>query len=279
MSAELISILLVLIGAIISFYGSIVGFGGGIFMVPILVTFFNFPMDIAAGTAMISLFPSTLLSTLLNKRQGHVDFKMGLLLELPTTIGVILGSLLLTFLAANGYLSILETLFAIMILSLGISFFFKQDQKSTHAKGLFYKLNKLKPGFIIKNRKNHIAYRISLYMNLIFGLSAGALAGLFGVGGGFLKTPIMYKVFKIPAKIAAATALFMITMTSLIGSASHYWQGHIIWQKAWPVALGFSIGAAIGYKVNAHIKEKSIAKMIGFSLIAAALMMFINFML
>src|SRR5699024_6177363 len=104
---------------------------------------------------------------------------------------------------------------------------------------------------------------------LFFGLVSGALAGLFGVGGGFMKTPIMLKVFKIPAKIAAATALFMIIITSVTGSVMHTLQGHILFEKSWPVALGFSLGAIIGYKVNTQISDSFLERLIGVSLITA----------
>lgn len=269
---------LIIIGLCISLFGSIVGFGGGIFMVPILVSVFGFGLDIAAGTAMISLLPSSLISTILNRKKGQVDFRMGILLEIPTIVGVILGSFILTYFTTSGNLLILEIFFALMIFLLGMSFFFGKRNKGSR-QGIFYKLNKLKPRFIIKNPKNFVAYRVSLIMATFFGLMAGSLAGLFGVGGGFMKTPIMLKVFEIPAKIATGTALFMIVITSITGSIMHYSQGHVMIEKAWPVVLGFTIGAFAGYFVNTHLRESVLEKLIGFSLLAAAVMMFVRFVI
>lgn len=269
--------LLILIGLLISLFGSIVGFGGGIFMVPILVSVFGFGLDEAAGTAMISLVPSSIISTFLNRRKGQVDFRVGILLEIPTMIGVVLGSLVLTYFATSGKLIYLEYVFVAMILFLGISFFSKKNENKNPKEGFIYKLNKQKPAFVIKNSMNFVAYRISVYMALFFGLIAGALAGLFGVGGGFMKTPIMLKVFKIPAKIAAGTALFMIVITSITGTIMHSTQGHINLEKSWPVVLGFTLGAILGYKLNTHIKNEIIEKLIGVSLVTAGLMMVLKF--
>ncbi|HLS30877.1 MAG TPA: sulfite exporter TauE/SafE family protein [Flavobacteriaceae bacterium] len=277
MSADALIPLLVLIGLLISLYGSIVGFGGGIFMVPILVSVFGYGLDVAAGTAMISLVPSSIISTYLNRKKGQVDFKMGILLEVPTIAGVVLGSLILTYFSATGKLLYLEVFFALMILVLGSTFFIGKDTDKPKKEGFFYKLNKQKPALVIKNHLNFVAYRISLVMALFFGLVSGALAGLFGVGGGFMKTPIMLKVFKIPVKIAAATALFMIVITSISGSIMHGLQGHILIAKAWPVALGFTLGAIIGYKVNTHLNEAFLEKLIGVSLVSAGLMMILKF--
>ncbi|MDN6280495.1 MAG: sulfite exporter TauE/SafE family protein [Psychroflexus sp.] len=274
-SEILIPILLICISLLISLFGSIVGFGGGIFMVPILITVFNFKLDVAVGAAMISLIPSSLVSTYLNRKDGNVDFKMGILLEIPTMVGVVLGSFLLSYISAKR----LEVLFAAMVIFLGITFFIKKRKNDNEEQGVFYRLNKLKPRFIIKNSENFVAYRVSLYMALFFGMISGTLAGLFGVGGGFMKTPIMLKVFKIPAKIAAATALFMIVITSITGSISHAYQGHIVLNKAWPVLVGFTLGALAGHQVNTRIEASTLEKMIGFALIAAGLMMVSNFVM
>ena len=58
------------------------------------------------------------------------------------------------------------------------------------------------------------------YEATLFGLVSGLIAGLFGIGGGFIKGPLMVLGFGIPARIAAPTALFMIVITSAVGSTS-----------------------------------------------------------
>lgn len=274
MSPELVIILLIVISSVISLYGSLVGFGGGIFMVPILLTFFNYPLQLAVGTCMISLVGSAFISTYFNKKNSFVDFKMGIILEIPTMIGVIVGSLLLSYIAADK----LEYLFAAMVFFLGLSFFVKFNNKDEKKEGFFTKLNKLKPRMIIKNHKNFVAYRVSLVMLVFFGSVSGILAGLFGVGGGFMKTPIMLKVFKIPPKIATATALFMIVITSVTGSVSHYLQGHIDFHRSWPVILGFALGALGGNTINTNLKDKTLENMIGGGLLIAAIVMTANFL-
>jgi uncharacterized membrane protein YfcA len=273
MSPEFVIILLIIISSIISLYGSLVGFGGGIFMVPILITFFHYPLHLAVGTCMISLVGSALISTYFNRKDSFVDFKMGILLEIPTMIGVVAGSLMLTYIAAGK----LEYLFASMVFFLGLSFFIKINNQHKNKISFFSKLNMLKPSMVIKNHKNFVAYRVSLVMLMFFGSISGILAGLFGVGGGFMKTPIMLKVFKIPPKIATATALFMIVITSITGSVTHYLQGHIDLHKSWPVILGFAIGAFGGKKINAHLQDKTLEKMIGSGLLIAAIVMIANF--
>ncbi|WP_417431620.1 sulfite exporter TauE/SafE family protein [Halpernia sp.] len=274
MSPEILLILLIFVSFVISLYGSLVGFGGGIFMVPILITIFHYPLHLAVGSCMISLVGSALISTYYNRKNSHVDFKMGILLEIPTMIGVVVGSLLLSYIAAEK----LEYLFAVMVFLLGLSFFIKFKKRDENKESFFSTLNKVKPRMVIKNHKNFVAYRVSVLMVIFFGSASGILAGLFGVGGGFMKTPIMLKVFKIPPKIATATALFMIIITGITGSVSHYLQGHIEFTKAWPVMLGFALGALGSKQINTHLKDKTLEKMIGGGLLVAAIVMTANFL-
>ncbi|WP_339811973.1 sulfite exporter TauE/SafE family protein [uncultured Imperialibacter sp.] len=267
-------VLIILISFIVSAFGNLIGFGGGIFMVPILVTIFYYPLAIAVGSVMFSLIFSSLAATYFHRKGGHVDFKMGILLELPTMLGVVLGSFLLAYISAHR----LEILFSVLVLLLGVSFWLKKEGSDQDSKsGLFYRMNQWRPSFLIENKAHHIAYRASIWMITFFGLMAGTLAGLFGIGGGFLKTPIMLKIFKMPVKIATATAMFMIIITSITGSASHYMQGHIVLSQAWPVLLGFTSGSIASHKLNIGINPEVIEKLIGLGLVLAALVMMANF--
>lgn len=270
----IITLILILISFTISMFGSVVGFGGGIFMIPILITVFSYPLTTAVGSVMISLLPSSLISTFLNRKEGYVDFKMGILLEIPTILGVFVGVLLLSYITAQH----LEIIFAVLVLLLGFSFFIKHNEdRKDH--GFFYNLNTLKPRYIIKNHNNHVAYRFSAWMVLLFGLMAGTLAGLFGIGGGFLKTPIMLRVFRMPAKIATATALFMIVITSTTGSISHYALDHIHLMSAWPIMLGFATGALGGQRLNLSLNSDTLEKLIGMGLVLAGLVMMTKFII
>src|SRR5690606_33316843 len=156
----IVNFLIIAIGIIISLYGSLVGFGGGIFMVPILVTVFHYELPVAVGAVMVSLIPSTLISTYLHRKECNVDFKMGMMLEIPTVIGVIIGSLLLGFLPAKQ----LEIFFSFLVFILGLSFILKKNNKDNPKSSVFYKLNFLPPRLIIKNHKHFSAYRISIWM-------------------------------------------------------------------------------------------------------------------
>ena len=264
-------IVIILAGILISAFGTIVGFGGGVFMIPLLVIGFHVPLNIAVGSVLIALFPSAFISTVYNWRKKLIDFKTGLLLEAPTVLGTVIGSYLSVIIP----IFILEWIFGIFVIYLGINFILKSYDKNKKdvKKTLFYKLNKIGPA-IIRRTQNH-AYRVSFLMVFIFGMIAGTMAGLFGVGGGFLKVPIMVGVFSIPTQIASATGLFMIMITSLTGSISHFFLGNVHFGYAIPVVIGFVGGAFIGNSISTKIDEHFLKRLIGVGLSLSGLVFLI----
>lgn len=254
-----------------SAYGALVGFGGGVFIIPILVLVFGYPIQYAVGAVVFSLIPSSLITTLLNNKERHVDYATGSILELPTMIGVVIGSSLVAILPKTQ----LEYVFVIAISAVGFSFF-RRKGKNLNQNSFWQRLNAHQPAFIKKDSSGRNLYRVNYLLAASFGLLSGCLAGLLGVGGGFLKTPIMIKIFKIPVKIAAGTALFMILITSVTSTVSHYWLGHILWPYTFPVIIGFVTGPFVAYKAKKHLSSLHLEKLVGISLILAALIMLFN---
>ncbi len=240
-------------------------------MIPLLVIGFNVPLNIAVGSVLVALFPSALISSVYNWRKKLIDFKTGLLLEVPTAFGTVLGSYLSVIIP----IFLLELVFGIFIIYLGV--YFIKGSYNTHPKNirdtLFYKINKIGPAIIRKT--NYGAYRVSFMMALAFGIIAGTMAGLFGIGGGFLKVPIMIGIFSTPTQIASATGLFMIVITSFTGSISHYFLGNIHFGYAVPVVIGFVIGAFLGNSLSTKANEHILKRMIGGGLSVSGLVFLI----
>ncbi len=257
-------LLITICGILVSAFGTVVGFGGGVFMIPILVIFFHVPIKFAISSVLLALLPGSLISSVFNAKQKKIDYKGGIILEVPTIIGTILGSYLTAVLPTF----IIEIIFALFISLVGIyNIYTSHSDEQKHKKSIFYKLNKIGPGI---ERNSHFGiYRMSYLLTLVFGLIAGMLAGLLGIGGGFLKTPIMVNVFNIPPFVASATALFMIVFTSATGSASHYILGNLYFTNALPVVIGFIFGAFIGNSINVRISEIILRTLIGVGLLLA----------
>lgn len=262
-------LLIFLIAAGVSAFGTLVGFGGGVFMVPILILLFGVPIQLAIGSVIVALFPSALISTFYNVRKDSIDFLVGLLLEGPTIIGTIIGAWLTTYLPTRQ----IEILFSILVIWTGIAMFRRNNQSTQPKFSLFKRLNNLPPRLLRRTSKG--VYQMSGITVTLFGLISGIVAGLFGIGGGFIKGPLMVLGFGMPARIAAPTALFMIVITSAVGSVSHYWLGHLQWEIGLLVTLAFISGSLLGNRMTRTIPERRLVKAIGLGLIAAGIAMVI----
>jgi len=259
--------LIVLISVFVSAFGSIVGFGGGVFMIPVLVIVFNYPIKFAIGCVVVSLLPASIISSLFNANKKSIDYRAALILEIPTIIGTVFGAYLTNVLPVKA----VEILFSIIVGLIGIRIISKAKEiKRKLSKDSFlYKLNSIGPSVIRKTKFG--VYKINLFLSSCFGLLSGSIAGFLGIGGGFLKVPIMTEVFMMPVFTASSTALFMIFFTSLTGSVSHYFLGHVDLYNAFPVVLGFSAGAFAGNLLNTKITERTLKIMIGAALIFASM--------
>lgn len=126
-------------------------------------------------------------------------------------------------------------------------------------------------GPVFQREHNGATYAVSAGAALFFGGVSGVVAGLFGIGGGFLKTPIMVRVFRMPAKVAVATALFMIVFTSATSICSHWALGHIELTHGIPVVIGFIFGAVLGNLFKGRISDHHIERHIAIGLLLAAI--------
>lgn len=251
----------------VSAFGTIVGFGGGVFMVPILVLIFHIPIQLAIGCVILALFPSALISTVHNFKRGLIDFPVGVLLEIPTVAGTVLGAWLTSYLPTWQ----LEILFSVLVVFTGWTMLRQGGAGSSPRLLIFKKLNDLPPRMV--RRTANGTYAIGGVTVTSFGLLSGMIAGLFGIGGGFIKGPLMVLGFGMPARVAAPTALFMIVITSAVGSVSHYLLGHIQWEVGLFLVLAFTLGSLFGNRKAGSITEKNLFQFIAWGLIAAGLSM------
>lgn len=254
---------LILVCGLASLLGSLAGFGGGIFVIPVMVMGFNIPIEVAIGVTAISLFPSSLVSTLANWRNKHIDFKVVGWLTPPTVLGAYLGANLTSFFPTRP----METIFSLFLIFLSwrMSKPVKIGEPTTPLSILFAKLNNFAPH--LKDRP----YRVGLWASSVFGTCAGIVAGLFGIGGGILVTPMMLKIFKVPLRTATGTSLAMIVITSFVSGWTHFSLKHYEPEVLTPSFIGFLGGALIGVWMGFKFKDQLIARMISVSILMAGI--------
>ncbi|GAA4442266.1 sulfite exporter TauE/SafE family protein [Pontibacter saemangeumensis] len=269
-------IVLFIVGVAVSAFGVTVGFGGGVFLVPILILFFGYNIEVAIGSSMAAMVPAALIASFFNSRNHSIDYLVGALLQLPAMAGTVLGA----YLVASLPVQELQMVFALFVLVVGITLLLPHTQQPPRHTGLMYLVRYVPTTFIRKNKASHLAYRLNGGLVSVFGFVSGTVAGLFGIGGGFLQIPIMTRLFRIPAKVATSTSLFILVVTSFTGFISHFLIGNVLWSRSLPVVLSFTVGSLLASLFKKENQPGyNLEKLIAIGLLLAGIGVLLNLML
>jgi uncharacterized membrane protein YfcA len=113
----------------------------------------------------------------------------------------------------------------------------------------------------------------------VAGVGTGFLAGLLGVGGGFLIVPALVLVTRMGVHRAVATSLLVITLIGAAGAATAVWQGRVDWSVLAPFAVGGGlamIGArSVAQRVAGPALQRAFAAsiiVVGVAMLAASVL-------
>ncbi len=209
----------------VGLFGAYLGLGGGLLVVPFLTLLLGLPAKVAVGTSLLTVITTSTGAAQEYLKSGRADVRLGIVLELFTTLGALAGGLAAAFLAE-------KTIFIFFGLLLVLVAFQMLRSKE-------------KPDF------NHTA-STGEYKNWGWGAGvsslAGVLSGVLGVGGGVIKIPAMNLIMKVPLSVAFATSNLMIGVTAAAGALVYFSRGDVDLQTAAPLVLGTALGALIGAK-------------------------------
>ena len=121
----LIYFFLVIVGLFAGLIGSTIGIGGGILIVPILSLAMKIPIHTAIGTSIIAVLATSVASSRRFIKKEITNIPLGMVLEIPTTFGAILGSLSVAYIKSN----ILFAIFGIFVFIAGLFTFLKNRSK------------------------------------------------------------------------------------------------------------------------------------------------------
>jgi uncharacterized membrane protein YfcA len=266
---------LCLTGILAGFIGSVVGIGGGVLIVPVLTLLLNIPIHLAIGTSIVSVLVTSLAASIRYFRKNVINIPLGLTMEIPTTIGGIIGSLAVAFLRNN----ILFLIFGCFLIAAGIFTFIKnkiyRDQiregsERLPENGSSGKNSVFDSSYYDESYGKTVDYKIKKVIpGSAISVFAGILSGLLGVGGGVVKVPVMHLIMNAPLKVATSTSIYMIGITAVVSSIIHFYNGFINPAIVIPVVAGVLVGAVSGSFTALRIKSRYIALiiMIIFSLI------------
>lgn len=241
-------------------FGSILGLGGGIIIVPVLTLLFNVPMQTAIAASTVSIIATSTGAAVAFLQDRLTNTRVAMWLEMGTSIGALSGALI------AGYLSqrVLFLLFGLLLCYSGYNMF--KTRKNELPEGvvpdrLSQKLN-LQGSYVDRLLGKRIDYQVTgTIPGLIIMYFSGIAAGLMGIGAGIFKVPAMDQVMKMPFKASTATSNFMIGVTAASGAVVYFTRGDVKPLIAGPVVLGVLLGAILGAKLMVRMKTSTIRKM------------------
>ncbi|HTW78939.1 MAG TPA: sulfite exporter TauE/SafE family protein [Terracidiphilus sp.] len=267
---EFIVVVFVL-SALAGFLGALTGLGGGVVVVPALTLALGVDIKYAIGASLVSVIATSSGAAAAYVREGFSNIRIGMFLEIATTMGAILGA----FLAARVSTHALAIVFGLVLLQAAYqSFRHKPGAETDKSDPLATRLRLGSDYPVDGQRKKYGVRHVPGGFAMMFG--AGALSGLLGIGSGAVKVIAMDSIMRIPFKVSTTTSNFMIGVTAAASAGLYLERGYIDPRVAMPVMLGVLLGALLGAKVLVHAPTKALRLVFGLVILALAVEMIVN---
>jgi uncharacterized membrane protein YfcA len=273
MTALTFTFVVLAMSAVAGFLGALTGLGGGVVIVPALALALGVDIKYAIGASLVSVIATSSGAAAAYVREGYSNIRVGMLLEIATTVGAIVGAIL----AAHVTTHVIAIVFGLVLLQAAYQSFFKSEPDTTipvesDALGKRLRLGGTYP--VDGNRQEYGVRNVPSGFGLMFG--AGALSGLLGIGSGALKVIAMDRAMKIPFKVSTTTSNFMIGVTAAASAGVYLSRGYIDPRVAMPVMLGVLVGAFVGTKVLVQARVRTLRIVFGCVVLALAIEMIVN---
>jgi len=250
--------LLILAGSVVAgVLGSLVGLGGGVLIVPLLTLVFGLPIPLAIGASIISVIATSSGAAAAYVRDRLTNVRVGMFLELGTTIGAISGAFLTSLLAPN----LLSVTFGIVLFISAAPLLFKIGEELPRGvkNDRWAKWLHLSSSYPDHHLGRDVPYQVT---RTPFGLAmmyvAGLISGLLGIGSGAFKVLALDTLMRLPLKVSTTTSNLMIGVTAAASAGIYFSRGDIPPLIAAPVALGVLIGALVGAHLLVHLSNRTL---------------------
>ena len=233
--------------------GALTGLGGGVVLVPLLTLVFHVDMRFAMGASLISVIATSSGSAAAYVREGFSSIRIGMFLEVATTVGAIFGA----FLAGKVPTRTLAIIFGVVLIySAWLTW--QHSRRAEEAVPVDPWSDKLRlSGRCPDGQGGEQNYTVC-NIGGGFGMMAvaGTLSGLLGIGSGAVKVLAMDRVMRLPFKVSTATSNFMIGVTAATSAGVYLRRGYVDVGLAFPVMLGVLAGSVLGARFLVKTRVK-----------------------
>jgi uncharacterized protein len=240
--------------AFAGFLGAMTGLGGGVVIVPLLVLLFGVDIRYAIGASLVSVIATSSGAAAAYVKEGYSNIRIGMFLEIATTIGAMVGA----FIVARVATGAIGVIFGIVLLySAFLSIRPRRqrlgdDRPDSLAARLRMDSSYPTPG----GREAYRVHNVPAGFGLMF--VAGTFSGLLGIGSGAIKVLAMDQVMRIPFKVSTTTSNFMIGVTAAASAGVFLRRGYIDPGLAMPVMLGVLLGSTLGARMLMGARVKAL---------------------
>lgn len=253
-------------GAVAGGLGSLLGLGGGVFLVPFLNAVLGFPLNVAAGTGLMTVVATSSMVARGGRTSGVVNLRLGMVLQIAAALGGYFGG---TF-ARQMPERVLQLTFAIVTGVIAAIMLSRLERRNVILDGA------ADPGrfggrYYDEESRQDVIYRTRRVPAALFvSLVAGSISGLLGIGGGILQVPALNAWCGVPMRAAAATSAVMIGITAVASAPLYYGRGDIIP----PLAAAAVLGTLCGSRAGLWFAERARAKWL--KLLMAGVLTFVS---
>jgi uncharacterized protein len=254
---------ILIVGILAGVMSGLFGIGGGIVMVPTLIAIFGMGMLDANATSLAAmLLPVGIFGVINYYKAGYINLRDSLWISL----GLLGGSYFGAELAISVDVSLLSKLYAAFLLYVAVGYL-----------NIPALLSKKKPSKSIHTATQQ-PIKFAFWKYVLLGIFAGAIAGLFGKGGGLVIVPVLVQLFRYDAKAASATSLAALQLPVGLPSVIVYaHDGHLNYLFAGLMAFGILMGAFFGSKLALNLSSGIFKKVYAVFLLGVGIYMVVKY--
>ena len=237
------SVELGVVAAVAAVLGSMVGLGGGVFLVPIFTLFFAVDQKLAIGASAVAVVTNSVVGSSVHLRSRFTNLRLAMLLQAITAGGATAGALFSVYADPR----IVNAVFGVALLYASLSM--AQRRRAGPTRVTAEADDALRLGASYRDpATGHTVTYVPTRIRLGLALSsvAGVVSGMLGVGGWVVQVPVMNLLMRVPMKAAAGTASFMVGMTSVATALVFYANGKIDPRVVVPSMIGIFAGSQLG---------------------------------
>lgn len=275
MDASWFSLILLVTSLAAGLLGALSGLGGGVVIVPVLTIVFHVDIHYAIGASLVSVIATSSGAAAAYVREGFSNIRVGMFLEIATTLGALVGAWLTTQVPTHA----IGFIFGLVLLySAYVSLKAKHEEITTQPDRAALRLRLVGTLPLGDGREEpYVAQRVTAGFGLMW--LAGVLSGLLGIGSGAVKVIAMDQAMRLPFKVSTTTSNFMIGVTAAASAGLYLKSGYLMPALVMPVMLGVLAGSLIGSRLLVRAHVRTLKVVFSLLIIAMGIEMIVNSLL